>query len=92
MRSSRAAPTRRSTRARAAIPMRKEPPMISSRVPAPSTMAQAAPREAPEATPVRSGEASGLRNTVWYTPPASPRAQPASSPMHILGNRSCQNT
>ena len=66
--------------------------MISSRVPAPSTMAQAAPREAPEATPVRSGEASGLRNTVWYTPPASPRAQPASSPMHILGNRSCQNT
>lgn len=38
--------------------------MICSRVPAPNTMAQAAPREAPEATPVRSGEARGLRNTV----------------------------
>ena len=44
--------------------MIKAPPMIWREVPAPSTMAQAAPKEAPEATPVRSGEARGLRNTV----------------------------
>ena len=56
--------TKASTSSRDKLPMTKAPPMIWMEVPAPSTMAQAAPKEAPEATPVRSGEARGLRNTV----------------------------
>ena len=46
------------------MPKAKAQSVTESRPPAPSTMAAAAPRLAPEETPVRSGEARGLENTV----------------------------
>ena len=65
---------------------------VTAAAPDRNKMPAAAPALAPEDTPMMSGEASGLRNTVWYTNPATPRAKPPTRPTMVLDRRKVTNT
>ena len=47
---------------------------------------------APEATPMRSGEASGFRKTVWNTEPDRLNPNPAAAAMNVRGRRRVKKT
>lgn len=65
---------------------------VVAAVPERKSMPAAAPALAPEDTPMTSGEANELRNTVWYTKPQTPRAKPPAAAMTVRLKRNVQNT
>jgi len=56
------------------------------------TIAMAAPRFAPPAMPIISGDARGFLNIIWYTLPATPSPTPAIIAIMVRERRSVKNT
>ena len=74
-----AAAAKPSERNTAASPPAKAHTVVPSVPEETNKMANAAPTLAPDDTPMISGLASGLRKTVWYTKPTTPRPNPPAS-------------
>ena len=83
-----AAAAKPSERNTAASPPAKAHTVVPSVPEETNKMANAAPTLAPDDTPMISGLASGLRKTVWYTKPATPRPNPPASAITARGRRS----
>ncbi len=83
-----AAAAKPSERNTAASPPAKAHTVVLSVPEETNKMANAAPTLAPDDTPMISGLASGLRKTVWYTKPATPRPNPPASAITARGRRS----